>query len=87
MNQNTINNLSGKTSGDQEPKLMFRDHFEAFGHICGLSETGRATHWIEGCASVVSIGWHSNKKTSRALCGSLWTILSDVERGRDQYIY
>ena len=50
--------------------------------ICRLSETSRATHLIEGCASVVNNGWHSNKETSRALHGILWTISSDVERGR-----
>ena len=37
--QDTVNNLSGGTSGNQEPKRTFRVHLDAIGYIRGLSET------------------------------------------------
>ena len=36
---------------------------------------------------LLTMGGPSNKETSRALRGSLWTISSDAERGWDQYLH
>ena len=37
--------------------------------------------------ALLTMGGPSNKETSRALRGSLWTISSDTERGWDQYLH
>ena len=37
--------------------------------------------------ALLTTGGPGIKKTSRTLCGSLWTISSDAERGWDHYLH
>ena len=61
-------------------------HFDAFGHICRLSEAGGATHRVESCASTTNDGWPSHEETSWTLPRGLWAVSSDTERGWNQYL-
>ena len=65
-----------------EPSEFSLMHLDTYADYLGQVEPR-----TESCASATNNGWPSYKETSRALRGSLWTISSDAECGRDQYLH